>query len=69
MVDKYDCSFNFDDPKERKKYKYLVVYPGDLDSNGCMMLKTKKCIKEYLKERKECLSEAPYCVIEIGKFL
>lgn len=45
--------FNFDEKKDRKKMKYLIVERGDLDINNAYALRNKKDLKDYLKGNKE----------------
>ena len=42
--------YDFDNPKARKKMRYLVVVDGDLDLNNAYAFKNKKELAEYLKE-------------------
>ena len=41
--------YSFDEMKHAKKMKYLVVYPGDLDLNGCYAFKSKKDLISFMK--------------------
>jgi len=62
-AEEYDCSNDFDKPITRKRYKYLIVYPGDLDLNGCMMLRTREDVKKYLSS--SWRNDNIYCVFNI----
>lgn len=42
--------FNFDNKNDRKRMKYIVVYDGDLDLNGCRGFSNKKDLNEFIKE-------------------
>lgn len=43
--------YNFDDPKTRKRIKYLVVTSGDLDLNGAYSFSSKASLDKYLKSK------------------
>ena len=68
MVVEYNCSFDFDKPEIRKKYKYLVVREGDLDINNAMMLRTQKDLLAYLKQEANYYGVKIKCIIKIGSF-
>ena len=57
MIEKYDCSYDFNNPGIRKKYKYIVIKKGDLDLNGAMMLKGKRDIAAYLRGSQPWIAE------------
>ena len=42
--------YSFDLHSFRKKMKYVVIFNGDLDLNGAYGFKSKKALKEYLKD-------------------
>jgi len=66
----YDCSYDFDNEKLRKKYKFVVIKEGDLDINGAIMLKDKKSLKNYLKEIEQYGSfHEILAIIKIEKWL
>lgn len=41
--------YDFDDIKIAKQIKYIAVYDGDLDLNGCYGFRNKKEIRDYFK--------------------
>ena len=42
--------YDFDDPDTRKRMRYIVVRDGDLDINNVYAFKSKKEVKEFMKE-------------------
>lgn len=58
--------YSFEDSETAKRMKYLVVFDGDLDLNGCYAFKSKKDLVFYLKYAdKKCVAfEIKY----LGKF-
>lgn len=49
MTKKDFNGYSFDDPKMRKRMKFIVVTRGDLDLNGCYAFSSKIELKKYLK--------------------
>lgn len=43
--------YDFDNEKNRKRMKYLVVYRGDLDLNGAYAFSNRKELNRYLKDK------------------
>lgn len=69
MIYLYDCSYNFDNPLERKKYKYIVITKGNLDINNAMMLRTISDVKAYIKEQIENMNlDEIYCIVKVESF-
>jgi hypothetical protein len=42
--------YDFDDPKARKRMRYVIVFDGDMDLNGAYGCRSKKEVREYLKD-------------------
>lgn len=42
--------YDFDNPKTRKRMKYIIIKEGDLDLNGAYAFKSEKEVAEYFNE-------------------
>ena len=56
--------YDFDDPKMVKRMKYLVVFRGDLDLNGCYAFSNRRDLEKYLIESRR--GQEAYCAFEIS---
>lgn len=42
--------YNFDELKDRKRMKYVVISDGDLDLNNAYGFSSKKALDKYIKD-------------------